>query len=92
MGQQSKRKELKKIVKVQLSLFTTATFDAILPENAKRMMLVYSQDKQWRYEGPATPEFVKAMAGRNKAYFWAKKIGPMLDLDTVTPVDQNQDW
>lgn len=92
MGQQSKRKRLKKIVKVQLSLFTTATFNSILPENQKRMMLVYSQDKEWRYEGPATPEFVKAMNGRDKAYFWATKNGPMLDLDIVTPVNQDQDW
>jgi hypothetical protein len=60
------------IVKVQLSLYTTA---------AQRMMLVYNQDRSYQQEVPAPDPVVRLMNGLNKAYFEASMFRGELTLD-----------
>lgn len=96
MGNQAKKRKDKKnnrkIVKVQLSLATNQEFKGVMPELMKRRILIYSEDKQWRYEGDVTPQFVMLMGDRDKAYFYATKDGPMLNILDEIPCDQNQSW
>lgn len=87
-GKKSKaqRKQLgqsaRQIVKVQLSVTTTA---------GVRQILVYNQNRSWSFEGPAQQDMITTMGPRLKAFFWARKEGPMLDIDTVTPCPE-QTW
>lgn len=59
------------IVKVQLSLSTTA---------GARQMLVYNQDRSVQFEGDAPPDIVAKMGDRPKAFFEAAlgKVGELV--------------
>jgi hypothetical protein len=52
-----------RIVKVQLSLFTTYS---------KQRLKVYDESKQWHLECPASADIINKMNGQNKLYFYAR--------------------
>ena len=81
MGNRSRNKD-RRIVKVQLSIVTTT---------AKQQILVYDKSRKWRFQGDATPDQIAMMNGRVKAFFWARKEGPMLDIQTNMACPE-QDW
>jgi hypothetical protein len=68
------------IVKVQVSMFTSAE---------EQTVLVYNKDKSVMFQGEATPKVLKMMAGRFKAFFKARMRGK--EIDIIKPAKW-QDW
>lgn len=70
-----------KIVKVQLSLYTSAS---------RPQMLVYDEDREWEWEGEAGTDVLNLMDGQPKEYFYAHrdKEGRIV-IDGLAP---QQDW
>jgi hypothetical protein len=68
------------IIKVQLSLNTTAT---------RRQAMFYNQDRSYMVQRDATPELLKFMGDRVKAYVVGMFINDELHVSSEVP---DQDW
>lgn len=68
------------IVKVQLSEYTT---------HEVQQVLIYNEDRQVWFEGPATESHLILMFGRKKAYFNATTKNGQIVIDDEVPA---QEW
>lgn len=75
------------IVKVQQPLFSSDWEHGKDPG-----FFIYPEDRRFEQMFNPPKALRKALGKRPKAYFWATIENGILNIDTVTPCDQDQDW
>lgn len=75
------------IVKVQQPLFSTEW-----SEGGDPGFYVYPEDRRFAEFIEPPDELRKALGEDPKKYFWATLENGILNIDTITPCDQDQDW